>query len=449
MRSHWCCAALLVACVSLFLALRGMAQGLIVEPADIIVMHGAVYTGNPKQPWAHAVAIRGGKIAAVGDDATIEKRRGMGTRVINAGGKLVLPGLVDCHVHFLQGSLRLDPENLQERSAEEGVAEPTRAGKLLALRAGMKLANRYGITRVHSIERDRGSLELFDEMRRRGDLNVRVYVAYAVDPAQQLEAKDWQEIEAASKKFYDEWIEAGAVSFALGTAAGSPKTENSGKASAGWGVENYKAAVLELDKRGLQVWTEAHDEAAVDLALDAYEKAEEHHKRERRLRVEGVESVAEADVTRFGGLGVIAGMQPLHFADGPRIESGNDANQPVHAWSWKELAEHRARVAFGSDWPERSLNPWEALEAAVARASADGTGEAATSSVEQALAAYTSGAAFAGKREKFEGSIEEGKLADLILVSQNIFEVSPRKIAKTEVLTTIVGGRVVYQANKK
>src|SRR5216684_8331844 len=89
------------------------AQGRIVEPADIIVVHGRVYTENPKQPWAQAVAIYRGKIVAVGDDPEIERRRGMGTKVINAGGKLVLPGIVDCHVHFLDGSLSLGRVNLE------------------------------------------------------------------------------------------------------------------------------------------------------------------------------------------------------------------------------------------------------------------------------------------------------------------------------------------------
>src|SRR6266436_9613784 len=82
-------------------------QGRIVEPADIIVVHGHVYTANPKQPWAQAVAIRHGKITAVGDDPEIQRRRGMGTKVINAGGKLVLPGFVDCHIHFMDGSAKL------------------------------------------------------------------------------------------------------------------------------------------------------------------------------------------------------------------------------------------------------------------------------------------------------------------------------------------------------
>src|SRR6267154_6453221 len=101
------------------------AQGRIVEPADIIVVHGHVYTENPKQPWAQAVAIRHGKITAVGDDPEIQRRRGMGTKVINAGGKLVLPGFVDCHIHFMDGSLSLGRVNL------EGAKDPAEIQKRL------------------------------------------------------------------------------------------------------------------------------------------------------------------------------------------------------------------------------------------------------------------------------------------------------------------------------
>src|SRR6202165_2184558 len=97
-----------------FVATFTRAQGGIVEPADIIVLHGHVYTENPKQPWAQAVAIYRGKIVAVGDDPEIERRRGMGTKVINAGGRLVLPGLVDCHIHFMEGSAKLEWVRLED-----------------------------------------------------------------------------------------------------------------------------------------------------------------------------------------------------------------------------------------------------------------------------------------------------------------------------------------------
>src|SRR5467141_5017626 len=114
---------LLVLCVASFT--RG--QGRIVEPADIIVIHGRVYTENPKQPWAQAVAIYRGKIVAVGDDPVIERMRGMGTKVINAGGKLVLPGIVDCHVHFLDGSLSLGRVNLEGAKDASDIQQRLRA----------------------------------------------------------------------------------------------------------------------------------------------------------------------------------------------------------------------------------------------------------------------------------------------------------------------------------
>ncbi len=83
-----------------------------IAPADILILHAKVYTLNPQTPWAQAVAIRHGKIVAVGPDEVVEKMRGIGTKVIDAGGKLVLPGFTDCHVHFYEGSIALDQVNL-------------------------------------------------------------------------------------------------------------------------------------------------------------------------------------------------------------------------------------------------------------------------------------------------------------------------------------------------
>jgi predicted amidohydrolase YtcJ len=560
--------------LAVFLGIVGYAhgQGLIVEPADIIIIHGRVYTENPKQPWAQAVAIRGSKIVAVGEDATIEKRRGMGTKVINAAGKLVLPGFVDCHVHFLEGSFSLSQLNLEsakdvagiqkllreyaaenpgdgwvlgrgwdytmfgsetlpnkkyldeifpdrpvlftaydshtswvnskalaragitrdtpnpmngvivrdpltgeatgalletaQRLVAKIVPEPTRADKLLALRAGMKWANEHGITRVHSAGGDFQSLDLFEEMRRRGDLNLRMYVAYFLDPPQLL-PKDLESIESARKKYHDDWIEAGAVKFMLD---GVVETHNAAllepysddpslKGKTFWDSTNYSAAVVELDKRGFQLFTHAIGDYSVRMALDAYENAEQrNHKHDRRPRIEHIETIAAADIPRFGKLGVIASMQPLHsYPDSDTLEfwardTGTD--RASRGWAWKSIADAAGHLAFGSDWPIVTLNPWEGIQTAVTRQTAEGTPPAGfvpeqRLTVEQAVGAYTLGAAFAGRREKTEGSIEEGKLADLIIISQNIFDVNPHKIGATKVLTTILGGRIVYQAEKK
>jgi predicted amidohydrolase YtcJ len=101
-----------------------------------------------------------------------------------------------------------------------------------------------------------------------------------------------------------------------------------------------------------------------------------------------------------------------------------------------------------------TLNPWEGIQTVVTRQTAEGTPEggfvpAQRLTVGQAVEGYTLGAAFAGRREKTEGSLETGKLADLIIVSQNIFDINPHKIGATKVVATIVGGRVVYRKDTK
>jgi len=548
------------------------AQGRIVEPADIIVVHGRVYTEDPKQPWAQAVAIYRGKIVAVGDDAVIERMRGMGTKVINAGGKLVLPGFVDCHIHFIDGSFSLgrvnlegakDPSEIQKwlreyaaehpgddwilgrgwnyamfgpealphkkyldelfpnrpvflegydghtywanskalamagivretadppngaivrdpktgeatgalkEAAQELVAKivpkPTRADQLLALRAGMKWANAHGVTRVHSAGGDFEVLDLFDEMRHRGDLTVRMYVAYFLNPPE-LRPQDIRAIEHARKKYHDDWIDAGAVKFMVDGVIEShtaamlePYSDDpSLQGKLFWEPDKYKSAVAELDKRGLQLFTHAIGDYGVRTALDAYEEAEaRNHKRDRRPRIEHIETITTSDIPRFGKLGVIASMQPLHsYPDADTLDvwarnAGPD--RASRAWAWKSIADAGGRLAFGSDWPVVTLNPWEGVQTAVTRQTSEGEPEAGfvpeqRLTVAQVIEGYTLGAAFAGRREKLEGSLEVGKLADLIILWQNIFDVEPRKIGATKVVTTIVGGRIVYQADTK
>src|SRR5258708_6015020 len=402
------------------------AQGRIVEPADIIVIHRRIYPETPDMPWRQAVAIHRGKIVAVGDDPVTERMRGMGTKVINTGGKLVLPGFVDCHIHFIDGSFSLgrvnlegakDASDIQKRLREyaaehpgddwilgrgwnyamfgpqalphkkyldeifpnrpvflEGydghtywanskalamagivretpdppngtivrdpktgeatgalkesaenlvskiIPKPSRAEQLLALRAGMKWANEHGITRVHSAGGDFEVLDLFDEMRQRGDLTLRMYIAYFLNPPE-LRPQDLDAIERAHKKFHNDWIDAGAVKFMVDGVVEShtaamfePYADDpSLKGKLFWDPAKYKAAVAELDKRGLQLFTHAIGDYGVRTALDAYENAEtRNHGRDRRPRIAHIETIAPSDIPRFGKLGVIASMQPLH-----------------------------------------------------------------------------------------------------------------------------------------
>ena len=549
-----------------------VAQDVKAQPADTILINGKVYTVDAKQLWAQAVAIRDEKIVAVGDGAEIEKLRGPHTKVIDAGGKLVLPGFVDCHIHFLDGSISLGQANLESaknpadiqrilreyaakhpgdgwilgggwnyamfgeenlpnkkyldevfpnrpvllygydghtswanskalalakinkdtpnppngaivRDPKTGeatgalkesagglvgklVPKPTREEKLAALRAGVHWANENGLTRVHSAGGDFEEFALYDELRRHGDLTLRMYIAYFLDPPE-LRPKDLAAIEEARTKYTGDWLSGGVVKMMIDGVIEShtaamlePYTDDpSTKGKLFWDPEKYKAAVAELDKRGLQLFTHAIGDYAVRTALDAYENAETiNHTQDRRPRIEHIETVTTADIPRFGKLGVIASMQPLHAypdEDTLRVWAGNvGPDRASRAWVWNSIAKSGGRLAFGSDWNVVTLNPWEGLQMAVTRQTTEGKPDGGWMpeqrvTLAQAVEGYTLGAAYAGRREKTEGSIEPGKLADLIIVSQNIFEIDPHTIAQTKVEKTIVGGRVVYQADAK
>jgi len=543
-----------------------------VAPAEILIVHAKVYTLDPQKPWAQAVAIRHGKIQAIGRDEEVESYRGIGTKRIDAGGKLVFPGFTDCHVHFLSGSLGLDrvhlegskdvaelqkrlreyaaqhpgadwiqgrgwnyamfgsatlpdkkyldelfpdrpvflkgfdghtywanskalsiasigkdtpnpPNGVIVRDPQSGEAtgalkesaarlvakvipEPDRVAKLRALRDGMKWANQNGLTRVHSAGGDFPELGLFDELRQEKQLSVRFYIAYFQDPPE-LRQTDIETVEAARKKYHDDWIDAGAVKFMVDGVVEShtasflePYSDDpSTRGPLFWDPAKYQSAVAEMDKRGFQIFTHAIGDNGIRTALNAYESAEKsNHTKDRRNRVEHIEDINAADIPRFGRLGVIASMQPLHsYPDSDTLDvwaHNVGPERATRAWVWKSIIDAGGRYAFGSDWAVVTLNPWEGIQTAVTRQTAEGTPKegfvpSQRLTVAQAVEGYTLDAAFAGHREKTEGSLVTGKAADVIIVDRNIFEIDPHTIGDTKVLTTIVGGKIVYEADAK
>jgi hypothetical protein len=343
------------------------------------------------------------------------------------------------------------------------IPKPTRAERLDALRKGIREANKVGLVRVHSAGGDFEYLDLYDELRKQGELTLRFYIAYFLDPPG-LTPESRAKIEAARKQYNDDWISGGAVKTMLDgvieshTAAMlTPYTDDpalSGKLF--WDPDKYKATVAELDKNGFQIFTHAIGDKAVRLALDAYQNAAQvNQSKDARPRIEHIETISAQDIDRFGKLGVIASMQPLHsYPDEDTLDiwaRNVGPERAKRAWVWRSIENKGGALAFGSDWPVVTLNPWRGVQTALTRQTDEGKPEYGfvpqeRLSLDDTLRAYTLGAAFAGRREKTEGSIETGKLADLIVIDRDLFLIEPTDIGKTEVLMTIVGGKVVYES---
>jgi len=345
----------------------------------------------------------------------------------------------------------------------EKLAEPTTdEEEIRNIVAGIKLYNSYGITRVHSVHGDSDRMDLFDEIRRRGQLSLRFYFGSLCEPPA-LSQEFLQKVERLRKTYHDEWITAGAIKFfsdgvieANTAAMLAPYTNDpSSSGHLNWDPEKYKAAVLELDRRGFQIFTHAIGDRAIRMALDGYEQAREaNHHADSRNRVEHIENPNPDDIVRFGKLGVIASMQPLHaYPNSDVLDVWARNVGPVreqNAWPWHQILASGGQLTFGSDWPVVTPDPWKGIQTLLTRKTVQGTPAngwtpQATITLQQAIHGYTLGAAYAGFFDKTEGSIETGKWADLIVLSQNLFDIPASEIHKTKVLYTLVGGRIVYQ----
>jgi predicted amidohydrolase YtcJ len=206
----------------------------------------------------------------------------------------------------------------------------------------------------------------------------------------------------------------------------------------------------DADKAGLQCSIHAIGDKANHLLLGYFEEVEkENSLRDRRFRIEHAQHVLAADIPRFAQLGVIPSMQPAHAIDDGRwAEKRIGPARIKTTYAFRSLLDSGARVAFGTDWPVAPLDPLIGIYAAVTRQTTDGRNPRGwvpeqKISVEEAVRAYTAGSAYAEFGEREKGSLEPGKLADVVVLSQDIFRIDPEQIRKTKVVQTIVGGRVV------
>jgi predicted amidohydrolase YtcJ len=213
---------------------------------------------------------------------------------------------------------------------------------------------------------------------------------------------------------------------------------------------------LGADRAGLQVMIHAIGDQANDQILSIYEQVtKEDGARDRRFRIEHAQHLRPQDIARFGRDQVIASMQPYHCIDDGRwAEKRIGHERAKTTYAFRSLLDTGAVLAFGTDWTVAPMNPMYGIYAAVTRRTLDGRHPEGwipeqKISVEEAVRAYTYGSAYAEFAESRKGTIAPGMLADIVLLSDDIFRLDPVKIENVTVLLTIMDGRVVYEANGK
>jgi predicted amidohydrolase YtcJ len=370
------------------------------------------------------------------------------------------------------GSIVKDPRSGEPSGALKETAmalmstiapQPAEEDRLAAIRAAVDEAHSLGITSVQDAGGSAADLELFDRMRRRGELTLRVYQALRVDGS--LTESTLDDLDKVRERFADDPVlKTGAVKLVADGVIEShtaamlePYANRPGKGDARFTPEQLTRLVGMLDRRGWQVMTHALGDAAVRMTLDAYQaaaKANPAPARGRRHRIEHIETIAPADIPRFGALGVVAGFQPVHATPSPTpgdVWSTNIGEERAsRGWLWASIARTRGPLAFGSDWPVMTFNPLEGLHVAVTRTTVDGLPKGGwipseRLPIRKAVQGYTRDAAWASFDEQRKGMLTRDMLADIVVLSDDIFSAPPARLTTTEVVVTIADGKVVYR----
>jgi predicted amidohydrolase YtcJ len=549
-----------ILCLLVFLSLFcGIGRSSGIE-ADLVIINANIHTMDAQRTVAKSIAVLGNKIIAIGSDADTKPLIGPNTKVIDAHGRLVIPGFNDAHVHFSETGAQLSSVDLRSaKSPEEFIqrikdfaarlpkgrwilggqwdhenwtpnALPTAAmidavtpdnpvwvnrldGHMaLANSLAMKLAGvdkntpevsgglivrdangnpagvfkdaamgyiekvipdpsweerlemaqaatdhaaSLGVTSVQDMSAGT-DVGVYQELMRQGKLKTRIY---GCSPLHDF--KRWANT-GLHYAFGSPMLRIGCLKgFADGSLGSTtawffdpyldaPNTSGLPRAEV---TTSMKQDIVDADKAGLQVFIHAIGDRANATILDFYQNAENlNGPRDRRDRIEHAQHLRQEDIPRFGKLKVVASMQPMHIIDDGR-------------WAWKRLDEKRLKgtyafrslldsgavLAFGSDSPVATMDALYGIYAAVTRRTLDdknpnGWIPEQKITVDEALRGFTYGSAYAEFQDKVKGTLETGKLADMIIVSDDIFTIDPVKIKDAKVLTTIMDGRVVYEA---
>ena len=332
--------------------------------------------------------------------------------------------------------------------AEKMLPKPTREERAKALELAIRDAQRRGITSVQDVGAAAGDLDLYDAARDAGTLALRVYAGV---PAGRTTPED---LDAIARRYPDDpLLKTGLASIALDGSVESqtaamlapyaPKGSSEGDLL--MPAADFSKLVAMLDARGWQIAVDAAGDRAVRLALDAYGAVAKNARAVKapRHRIDNVTMVDGEDMPRFGALGIIATMLPLRATLGGLANWSNNVGpeRALLGWPGRSLSAAGAHLAFGSDSPRLPQDPLAGLRAAVTR---PGLQAPEQLTLKSAINAWTSGAAWASFDDHRKGTIKVDMLADIVILSTDIFA-GPQKLAAAEVVMTIFDGKIVYR----
>jgi len=541
------------------LASAGLSQ---TKPAaDLIITNAKIWTVDKAHPRADAVAVLRDRIVAVGSAAEVDAWHGPQTKVLDAKGKLLLPGFNDAHVHFVDGGDHLQQVQLKDAATPEEFARriaqrvpltpkgewitggdwdeqrwtpanlPTKelvdlstpetpvfvnrydgheslansltlklAGitaktqdppggeivrdaqgnptgvlrdaaqdlawkampvmsneqRMRAIHQALEHAASVGVTSVQNMNPSYDEVKTYAALEEHGALTTRIYVA-----PYETSWEDQAKI-GVRHAFGTSYLRMGAVKGyadgSLGSAtayffdAYTDAPNNHGLLSDEMHpVEAMQKRLTGADAAGLQLCVHAIGDHAISIVLDMFEQIEKANgKRDRRWRIEHSQHMAAKDFARYARLGVIASVQPYHAIDDGRwAEKRIGPDRIKRTYAFRTFLDNGVRLALGTDWPVAPLSPAWTIYAAVTRATLDGKNPQGwvpdqKLTVAEAVEAYTMGSAYTEFQDKEKGSITPGKLADFVVLSDDIFAIPPAAIKDVKVEATFVGGKIVY-----
>lgn len=338
----------------------------------------------------------------------------------------------------------------------------TQNKKETILKEFLRLLSQYGITSVNDlfapIDDFLQDYDLFEKLDKQGELTTRFHITPELDG--NLDKAQILRNKYVSKKLQF----SGLKQFVDGTVTGhtayflkpySDQLDICGHPALD--PEVLIDRVVKADELGFRIRFHAIGDAAIRLALDAFEEAvRKNGKRDSRHTIEHIEVIDSDDIERFSKLGVIASMQPDHMAASSRevYSSIIGPEREKNVFLTKSLLNTGASLALGTDFPVSiSLNPMRQIYTAITRVDSSGDPQNTWHpeqklTLAEALQAYTYGSAHGCFREHELGTIEEGKLADLVVLDRNLFDIPESEVLKTKVELTINDGKVVYKSEE-